>query len=301
MRHAGIALALALAFATSANGAVTPERVTIESAAAAGDSRASIEALVFNPRGPVPAGGWPAIVGLHGCAGLYRDPDARELRLAARYARYAAELSAQGYVVLLPDSFRPRGTREMCTVKAREQTVPPSTRRFDALASLAYLAARRDVDRTRVAVIGWSHGGSTALAAINAKDAAVSALRARDGEAFFRAAVAFYPGCTAPLRAGNRWRAAVPTLIMIGALDDWTPAKSCVDLGEAAKARGDPLDVVVYANSHHGFDAPFGPLTRWTNVPNGVDPSGVTFGSNPEAAAASRVRLNDFLRERLAR
>jgi len=299
--HAAIVLALVLAYVTSAHGAVTPERVTIEIAATAGGSRVTIDALVFKPQGPAPDGGWPAIVGLHGCAGLYRNFDPRESRLAVRYARYAAELAADGYVVLLPDSFRPRGEREMCTVKAREQKVPPAIRRFDALAALAYLAARSDVDRTRIAVIGWSHGGSTALAAINGKDPAVFALRAHDGDAFFRAAVAFYPGCAKSLRAGDGWRAAVPTLIMIGELDDWTPAKACVDLGESAKSRGDPLDVVVYANSHHGFDAPSGPLTRWANVPNGVDPSGVTFGANPEAAGVSRVRLNEFLRERLAR
>jgi dienelactone hydrolase len=298
---AGIAFALIAALPTLANGAATSERVAIESVAAAGGARVTIDALLFKPQAPAPERGWPAIVGLHGCAGLYRDPDAPAPRLSARHARYAAELSADGYVVLLPDSFGARGVREMCTVKGREQSVPPALRRYDALAALAYLAGRHDVDRTRIAVLGWSHGGSTTLAAINAEDAVVAASGRDERGAFFRAAVAFYPGCAASLRAGSRWRAAVPTLIMIGELDDWTPAKPCVALGESAKARGDAIEVVVYASSHHGFDAPSGSLTRWTNVPNGVDPSGVTFGSNPEAAAASRMRLDEFLRERLAR
>src|SRR5947208_178068 len=81
----------------------------------------------------------------------------------------------------------------------------------------------------RNAIVGWSHGGSTALATINARDREVAAFRDKAGAPpFFRAAVAFYPGCGVSLRAGERWQPAVPTRIHIGALDDWTPAKSCV-------------------------------------------------------------------------
>ena len=48
----------------------------------------------------------------------------------------------------------------------------------------------------------------------------------------FRVAVAFYPGCVVSLRAGDKWQPGMPAAIHIGALDDWTPAPSCVKLGD---------------------------------------------------------------------
>src|SRR5256885_466770 len=98
---------------------------------------------------------------------------------------------------------------------------------------------RHDIARERIAIVGWSHGGSTTLATVNARDREVAAFRDKAGAPpFFRAAVAFYPGCGLSMRAGEQWHPAVPTRIHIGALDDWTPAKSCVELGEAMVARG---------------------------------------------------------------
>ena len=86
------------------------------------------------------------------------------------------------------------------------------------------------------------------------------------------------------MRAGDRWQPGAPTRIHIGASDDWTPAKPCVDLGEAMAARGEPVKVTVYPDSHHGFDAPGGDVVHRTDVPNGVNPGqGVHVGANPVA------------------
>jgi dienelactone hydrolase len=102
------------------------------------------------------------------------------------------------------------------------------------------------------------------------------------------------------LRATERWQPAVPTRIHIGAADDWTPAKPCVELGEAMTAHGEPLKVTVYPDSHHGFDAPNGPVVHRTDVPNGVVPGqGVHVGANPAAREKANAKVRAFLNERL--
>jgi dienelactone hydrolase len=191
--------------------------------------------------------------------------------------------------------------REVCTIRIGQRTITSARRRLDALGALEYLAHRKDIAADRIALVGWSHGGSATLYAINAKDPEVAAFRATPGAPFFRAAVAFYPGCRAPLKAKDHWQPGVPTRIHIGELDDWTPAKPCVDLGRAMGARGEDFDVTTYPGSYHAFDAPAGRLVHRSDVPNGVHPGqGVTVGPNPGARAAANIRVRAFLRDRLA-
>jgi dienelactone hydrolase len=63
---------------------------------------------------------------------------------------------------------------------------------FDAYASLRYLSQLNFVDGARVAVIGQSMGGSSALYAVD-RDLAAQYFNER-----FRAAIAYYPGCAIP-------------------------------------------------------------------------------------------------------
>ena len=56
----------------------------------------------------------------------------------------------------------------------------------------------------------------------------------------------------------------VPTLILIGERDDWTPAQECRnmvdgrdDLGiSRQKTGGVPIRLIVYPGAYHAFDAP---------------------------------------------
>ena len=139
---------------------------------------------------------------------MYSAIKGREDLLSERFAVRIELLLGEGYAVLVPDSFGSRGRREVCTIKIGENPVTPTRRRLDALGALAYLSGRTEIARDRVALVGWSHGGSAALATINARDREVAAFRDKPGAPpFFRAAVAFYPGCTvssARPSAGNR-------------------------------------------------------------------------------------------------
>lgn len=254
------------------------------------------------PRTPAPSDGYPAVIALHGCGGMYSLREDRGGELAERMALRAAQYLRDGYAVLFADSLRARGIREICTVRHGERTVTAAMRRLDALGALAYLASRPDIAPGRIAVVGWSHGGSAALQAVNARDPAIATFFERPGAPpFFRAAVAFYPGCATPLRAGDRYRPGTPTRIHIGALDDWTPADTCKAFGDAMAARDLDVLVTTYANSYHAFDSPTGRLMLRTDVPNGVHPGqGVHVGPNPEARDAANASVRAFLRQRLA-
>jgi len=302
LRGALVAVVALAAFVAVAAHARTFTRVAVPSLDrdAAGVPIA-MQALLLLPDGPVPPGGFPAIVALHGCSGLYSTVKGHEDRLGERLMARADMLLSEGYALLFPDSFRARGRQEVCTIKAGDPSIPAAKRKLDALGALAYLAQRTDIARDRIALVGWSHGGSAALAAINARDRDVNAFRERpDAPPFFRAAVAFYPGCRVSLAAGERWETAIPTRILIGALDDWTPPKPCVDLGAAAAARGEPLKVTVFPNAHHGFDAPGATVIHRTDVPNGVAPGqGVHVGGNPDMREKANAKLRAFLDEAL--
>ena len=141
---------------------------------------------------------------------------------------------------------KPRGQREICTLKDRP-ILPGRDRARDAYSALAWLAGRDDVDPKSIHVMGWSNGGSTVLNTVRANAPGHTADSPQ-----FRSAVAFYPGCT-PL-GRTPYKPIAPLLIQTGAADDWTPAKPCEELAEAARKRGADVQIDVYPGAHHAFD-----------------------------------------------
>jgi dienelactone hydrolase len=104
-------------------------------------------------------------------------------------------LQGQGYATFKFDSFTARGYSEVCSTNA----VTSADRAADVLAAAALLAGRPDVRPDRIAVIGWSHGGGTAVYV--ARDhTEVQPLRAqlaaRGGR--LAASIGLYPGCGNP-------------------------------------------------------------------------------------------------------
>ena len=245
------------------------------------------------------AGGFPAVVALHGCDGMYSTLASRRGKLTARHQAMADLLVAEGYAVLFPDSFNPRGRREVCTQAARDQTITQANRRLDVFGALEYLHSRPDIATNRVALLGWSHGGSAVLASMNARQTNVAAYLHALGDPaeFFLTAVAFYPGCYASSRGKDGYAPAAPLNVFIGEADDWTSPKPCIALGNAMAAKRLPLQVYVYPDTHHGFDTPNLPRPRHLDVPNGVRPGhGVTIAANAAARDDAYARMKAQLR-----
>ena len=293
-------LALLAGCAALAHAALPlPEHVTFPSLDRDATGNAvAISALYFRPPQATPGASVPLIVAAHGCGGMFSASASRRNELSERFASWTEQLLSDGYAVLWPDSFNSRGRRSVCLVKRGEPSISPVTRRLDVLGALAFAAAQPGVDRERIALVGWSHGGSTTLAAINGRDPEVAAfLSAPGAPPNFRAAVAFYPGCVVSLRKGANWLPAMPIEIHVGELDDWTPPAACVQLGDAARSRGANMTVTVYPGAYHGFDAPSGRVVVWKEVTTGAHPDqGVHVGPDPAARAAANDAVRGFLR-----
>jgi dienelactone hydrolase len=192
----------------------------------------TIEGYLAKPEGDGP---FAAIVYLHGCDGLSKDAP----KFIAQF------MTGLGYVSLAVDSFATRGIKEACTRPLPALTL---AREGDALGALSHLSKLPFVDPQRIAVLGGSQGGMVALQLASTKQVEIFDFP-RDLK--FRAAVAYYPLCGVASEELN-----VPTLILIGELDDWTPAKDCELWMKRRADRGAPVKLVVYPGAYHAFNVP---------------------------------------------
>jgi len=216
-----------------------------------------IQGYLTKPKG---AGPFPGVVLLHTCLGL-----------PAGRAGLGERIASWGFVALFVDDFAGRSLKETCTVDFPEGVA-------DAFGGLAFLASQPFVDPKRIAVVGFSQGADTALKIAAAPPAA--------GAGAFKAAAAFYPPCANEADA----TLAIPTLILVGAKDDVTPAADCAKL--ANRQAPGKVKLVVYPGAAHAFDLPeFGA---------GRQVMGMTLAYDRSAAERAWAELRDFLKARLA-
>lgn len=271
-----LALQLCLSLAAASSTAAEPQQVSFASL-----DGTQIKAWVFQPEAR-PKG---SVVALHGCGGLYATLGARKGQINARHQAMADMLLEQGYAVLFPDSLTSRGVTQLCTQKISERSISQTERRRDTLASVNWVASQPWNNSSKIALIGWSHGGSAVLSATDAKHPEVAAQAAKPV-----AAIAFYPGCSAALKSG--YQPNTRLVMLLGALDDWTPPGPCVELGKAVGA-----EVQVYPDSYHDFDSPVGSVKLLPDITNGVHPGqGVHAGPNPAARGQAYERVREVLR-----
>jgi len=174
----------------------------------------------------------PAVVLLHSCNGNWRRLDERWGRVVASW----------GYVTLTVDSSASSNCRNAAIELAQ-----------DAYRALDFLVQHPAVDPARVAALGFSQGGWLALSSVERGSLEQIATNK------FRAAIAFYPPCRQ-----FKDNMTVPTLILVGELDDWSTARECRNLvegrddyGISREQRGDfPIKLVVLPGAYHSFDSP---------------------------------------------
>jgi dienelactone hydrolase len=177
---------------------------------------------------PIEVGRHPAVVELHGCGGF-----------GTMDVIVAEVLKSLGYVGLALDSL---GDYIACDKDPADGGLAEV---FDAHAALDWLAQQSYVDPDRVALLGFSMGGSATLNSV--EPGLIEDKKPRH----FRATIAYYPWCKD--RAGLT---TVPTLIFVGDKDDWTHASWCNEMMARRDGKGSPVTLVVYAGATHAFNFP---------------------------------------------
>ncbi len=222
---------------------------------------------------PSGQGPHPAVILLHGCAGIN-----------ASVASWARWLRGEGYATLELDSL---GGRSLTTVCLDSRPLSMTNRAGDVFAAAAEMKKIAAIDAGRIAALGFSHGGGTAIVA--------SGSGARHPEASVRAFVALWPGCGTGMPIGP-----APVLMLLGGKDDWTPPEACQALAGAARATGNPVEVVVYPDAGHGFGYAHlrdlrGPTPGRVVIPGARGGRGATMEYNPSAHADAEKRVSTYL------
>jgi dienelactone hydrolase len=207
-------------------------------------------------------GPFPAVVVLHGCAGInnYRDLD------------WVERLVSWGYITLQVDSLGPRNVPDICGDNI--SLVPFPDRAQDAHDAKAFLAELSYVDQDRIAVFGWSHGAGTAIVAIEEDKKYVNDANP------FSAAVVFYPYCFMPLDRLN-----TPLLILIGEKDENCPAGLCSNNMPTGSTEYE-VNLKTYPGAYHDFD--------WEGVDTILNGKRLLY--DPDATEDAIYRVRNFLK-----
>ncbi len=180
----------------------------------------------------------PAIVIVHGSAGV-----------DSRAETYTHALNRASFATLEIDLWAARGVNSpLERPKHVVETLP------DAFAALAFLSARRGIDPTRIAIMGFSWGGIVSM--LSATERAVKTF-AKEGQSF-AAHAPFYPSCWVYNRLPGFDFAELtgaPVFIQTGADDLYDDPDTCerlvASLPERAKAH---VRFVTYPGATHAWD-----------------------------------------------
>ncbi len=118
---------------------------------------------------------------------------------------------------------------------------------LDAYRAFEKLANHPKIDKDKVSITGWSLGGAVALFSgwLPVKNAITDDLK-------FASHLAFYPPCF--FDPENTEFTDSPIHILIGEIDDWTPAEPCnYFVNKISKTAN--ISLTTYPNSHHSFDS----------------------------------------------
>jgi dienelactone hydrolase len=200
---------------------------------------------LYKPEG---AGPFPALVLVHQCGGLGSGRFQNESMLA-----WAKEAVTRGYAALLVDSLGPRGVDTVCYGAKGGVNFPRGVK--DSLQAADHLQKFDFIDKKRIALAGFSWGAMVGVLASSAGTSSDLLPGVR-----FSAVVSFYPGCfTGKTPSGNPFEFVRPDidrplLVLMGELDNETPAEECVAKLSPLKAAGAPVEWHIYPQTTHCWD-----------------------------------------------
>jgi dienelactone hydrolase len=151
-------------------------------------------------------------------------------------------------------------------------------RPLDAYGALAYLRTRDDVIADRIALQGWSNGGSATLAIMSRTAPGISAPTPATG---FRGGLVFYPACGLKGQFNEGILPYAPVRVFQGSADEEVSPRRCADLVAKSRALGGDIEFRLYPDATHDFDDP--------------SPSHQNNDANADATDDVIVRATEFL------
>lgn len=184
----------------------------------------------------------PAVILVHGSGGVYD----------ALLDYWPKQFNTAGIAAFTLDMFGPRGV----TSTAEDQSkVPFSADVADVFGALRLLATHPRIDARRIAVMGFSRGGTATLRASVERIAASQ--RLPDGLRFAAAIPTYAGGCSGIFRLVVKPGvfSKAPMMFIHGDADDYTPIGPCKEYAEQIGKAGTPVEFVTIEGAHHKFDA----------------------------------------------
>lgn len=196
----------------------------------------------------------PAVLLFHGCGGL------RE-----HLPKYAEAAKAAGWRAFIVDSYAPRAwSREFALATVCTGLLLQGWERAgDILAALDGVSQRRNVDASKIALAGWSHGGWGIMEAMSA-DRSHRGLGVMDPGAVSLAGVKAtylaypYVGFLA-LNRMRPWRHCPKTLAVVARRDHLTTVRNAERVHEMVRGCGVDVETWI-AEGTHSFDEPTGAM-----------------------------------------
>ena len=208
--------------------------------------------LAGHLRVPKASGKHPAVLLLHGAFGVGGHNGA--------VSEWSRVFNEAGYAAFIVDSWSGRGLQNIAADISKVGTM---SRMHDLAGALDVLAKNPLIDPSKIAVMGFSHGGHAAL---------YSSLE-RFGKLFssdvrFAAHISLYTGCNITFQGDEA--VTKPVLMLHGAADDWVLAAPCREYASRLTKAGRNVHYVEYPDAHHNFDSP--DVAQVVKVAQGLTP-----------------------------
>jgi len=178
---------------------------------------------------------YPAVVLVHGSGGVSGYVD-----------DWAKEFNSMGLAVFIVDSFTGRG---LYKVNNDQSQLGRLAMIVDAYRALDLLAAHKKINKSQIALMGFSRGGQVTLYSSMKRFQKMHGSKSGNE---FSAYLAFYPAC------GTRYKddsdiADKPVHIFHGSADNYNPIAPCRDYVKRLKSSGKNVELHEYKGAHHVF------------------------------------------------
>ena len=176
---------------------------------------------------------FPLVIGVAGSLG-WRE----------HHYEYMDMYQKNGFATFELNSFK---SRDVLSTVGSQIEVTTASIILDAYRAFEILANHPNIDKNKVSITGWSLGGAVALfsAWMPLKKVISKNLK-------FASHLAFYPPCF--FDPENLEFTDSPIHILIGEIDNWTPAEPCNYFVNKISKNAN-IGLTIYPDSHHSFDS----------------------------------------------